>query len=195
MKLLYLLYLFIILVVIYIFIQSSQDTTKEKFINSNYTRQKLQYKVKEDVYMNFLGNLNDSFGKHLKEVSKDSTSPIRQKALCDDRVRKEVQSNALNEAFDKVIPKNNDDSVLFDKSIPKISQIPFTLSKHTDRQCPDRASALCDLTDPMLYMSQNTNFPSRWIFKPYRDTSLPKHTDLKCWSNMLNCCKTNLSYT
>jgi hypothetical protein len=190
MRVLYLLFVILCIYLLYTFTQPTQP--KEKFINSNYKRQKLPYKVKEDIYMNFLGDLNDSFGKHLKEVSKDSTSPIRQKALCDDRVRKEVQSKALNEAFDKVIPKNIDDSVLFDKHIPKISQIPFTLSKHTDRQCPDRASALCDLTDPMLYISQNTRFPPRWIFKPYRDTPLPKHTDLKCWSNMNNCCKNNL---
>ncbi len=52
--------------------------------------------------MNFLGDVNDSFRKHLQEVSKDSNSPIRQKAMCDDRVRIQVQSKAINEAFDKV---------------------------------------------------------------------------------------------
>lgn len=181
-----LLYLLVILVVIYIFIQSSQDTTKEKFINSNYTRQKLPYKIKEDVYMNFLGDLNESFGKHLKEVSKDSTSPIRQKALCDDRVRKEVQSKALNEAFDKVQEKYiGKDSQLFDNA----SQLPFNSS--STRTCANKASQLCDLTDPMLYMSQRTYFPPRWI-GPYKNVLLPKHTNLKCWSNMLNCCKNNL---
>lgn len=185
-----LLFVILCIYVLYTFTQQPSQS-KEKFINSNYTRQKLPYKVKEDVYMHFLGDINNSFRKHLTEVSKDSTSPIRQKALCDDRVRKEVQSKALNEAFDKVIPKNIDDSVLFDKHIPKISQIPFTLSKHTDRQCPDRASALCDLTDPMLYISQNTRFPPKWI-GPYKNVLLPKHTNLKCWSNMVNCCKTNL---
>jgi|LakMenEpi03Aug12_release.lakeMendotaPanAssembly.Ray.scaffolds.fasta_scaffold474194_2 hypothetical protein len=190
MKILYLLYLLVILFVLYTFIQPVQDITKEKFINSNYTRQKLPYKVKEDVYMNFLGDLNDSFGTHLKDASKDSTSPIRQKALCDDSVRKEVQSKALNEAFDKVQEKDIDkDSKLFDINIPQISQITFKVDNN--RTCANKASQLCDLTDPMLYMSQNTRFPPKWI-GPYKNVLLPKHTDLKCWSNMINCCKNNL---
>jgi hypothetical protein len=191
MKVLYLLYLLVILCIYVLYTLTQPTQSKEKFINSNYKRQKLPYKVKEDVYMNFLGDLNDSFGKHLKEVSKDSTSPIRQKALCNDSVRKEVQSKALIDAFKKVQEKNIDkNSKLFDTNIPQISQITFKVDNN--RTCANKASQLCDLTDPMLYMSQNTNFPPRWIFKPYRDTPLPKHTDLKCWSNMNNCCKTNL---
>ena len=70
MRVLYLLFVILCIYLVYTFSQPLQS--KEKFINSHYTRQKLPYKVKEDVYMNFLGDLNDSFGKHLKEVSKDS---------------------------------------------------------------------------------------------------------------------------
>ncbi len=188
MRLMYLLFVILCIYLLYTFSQSSQS--KEKFINSDYKRQKLLYKVKEDVYMNFLGDLNDSFGKYLKEVSKDSTSPIRQKALCDDRVRKEVQSKALIDAFKKVQEKNIDkDSKLFDINIPEISKIKFKVDN--DRTCGNKASQLCDLTDPMLYISQNTRFPPRWI-GPYKNVPLPKRTDLKCWSNMNNCCKTNL---
>lgn len=176
-----------IILIVYLFIQNRKT---ENFVNSPYKRQKVPYPIKQDPYMNFLGDLNDSFGKHLKEVSKDSNSPIRQKALCDDRVRKEVQSKALIDAFKKVQEKDiSKDSKLFDNNIPEISKITFKVVN--DRTCANKASQLCDLTDPMLYMSQNLNFPPRWIFKPYRDTSLPKHTNLKCWSNMLNCCKTN----
>lgn len=180
--------LIIICIVLFLIFTSSKET----YINSEYNQQLLQDKPKEDVYMTFLGNLNDSYGKHLKEVSKDSDSPIRQKALCDDRVRRQVQSKALDEAFDKVPDMNITDSDLFDKEIPNDSKIPFLLSKKTTRQCPNKASTLCELTEPMLYMSQNTRFPPRWIFKPYKDVSLPKHTNLKCWDNMLNCCKKNL---
>jgi len=183
------LYLFVILC-IYILYTFTQQPIQEKFINSDYKRQKLPYNVKEDAYMNFLGDLNDSFGKHLKEISKDSTSPIRQKALCDDHVRKEVQSKALIDAFTKVTEKNIDkDSKLFDTNIPQISQITFKVDDN--RTCANKASQLCDLTDPMLYISQNTLFPPRWI-GPYKNELLPKHTDLKCWSNMVNCCKKNL---
>lgn len=182
----YLLILGIILI-FYLF-----NNSKENYINSSYNRQMLQYKPKEDVYMTFLGNLNNAYNKYLNEVSKDSTSPIRQKTLCDDRIRRQVQSNALDEAFDKVPDMNIDESELFDKRIPTESKIPFELTKKTARQCTNKASTLCELTDPMLYMSQNTSFPPRWIFKPYKDVNLPKHTNLKCWDNMLNCCKKNL---
>jgi hypothetical protein len=188
MKLLYYLFVILCVYVLYIFTQPTQP--KEKFINSDYKRQRLPYKVKEDVYINFLGGLNDSFGKYLKEVSKDSTSPIRQKTLCDDRVRKEVQSKALIDAFTKVQEKDIDkESELFDTNIPQISKITFKVEDNTT--CTNKASQLCELTDPMLYMSQNTRFPPRWI-GPYKKVQLPTHTNLKCWSNMVNCCKTNL---
>lgn len=180
----------IVYILLLVFLILWLNSDKEKFVNSPYKRQKLPYKAKQDVYMNFLGDLNDSFGKHLKEASKNSNSPIRQKALCDDRVRKEVQSKALIDAFKKVQEKDiSKDSKLFDTNIPQISKLHFKTS--ANRICANKASQLCDLTDPMLYMSQNPRFPPRWLFKPYRDTPLPKHTDLKCWSNMLNCCKTN----
>jgi len=180
----------IVYILLLVFLILCFDSNKETFINSPYKRQKIPYKVKQDPYMNFLGDLNESFNKHLKEVTKDSNSPIRQKALCDDRIRKQVQSKALIDAFKKIKEKNIDkDSKLFDTNIQQSSKIQFKTS--ANRTCANKATQLCDLTDPMLYMSQNPRFPPRWIFKPYRDTSLPKHTDLKCWSNMLNCCKTN----
>jgi len=169
------------------------NLSKEMYTNSEYNKKRLPYKPKDDVYMTFLGNLNDSYNKHLKEISKDSNSPIRQKALCNDRIRKQVQSKALNEAFDKVPDMNVSESELFDKEIPQYSKIPFILEKKTERQCSNKASTLCELTEPMLYMSQNTRFPPRWIFKPYKSVALPKHTNLKCWDNMLNCCKKNLN--
>jgi hypothetical protein len=187
MKILYLLYLLVVLFVLYTF---TQLTDKEKFINSDYKRQKLPYKVKEDVYMNFLSDLNDSFGKHLKELNKDSISPIPQKALCDDSIRKHIQSKTLVDAFTKVSEKNIDkDSILFDTNIPQISKITFKVDDN--KICSNKASQLCDFIDPMLYISQNTNFPPKWI-GPYKNVPLPKHTNLKCWSNMVNCCKTNL---
>jgi hypothetical protein len=163
-----------IILIIYVYFQNQQS---EKFINSNYKRQKLSYKVKEDVYMNFLGDLNDS------------TLLIGQKALCDYHIRKEIQSKSLIDAFKKVQEKKDKDSKLFDINIPEISKIKFTLDYN--RTCANKASQLCDLTDPMLYISQTTLFPPKWI-GPYKNVPLPKHIDLKCWSNMNNCCKTNL---
>ena len=164
-------------------------SNNETYTNINYETQKLPYKVKDDVYMSFLDELNNSFKKHLEDFNKNNISPIRQKVLCDDHIRKEVESKALIDAFKKVPEKNiQKDSVLFNINIP--SNIDFTINDK--RECANKASYLCDITEPMLYISQNTNFPPRWIFKPYSDVDLPKHMDLKCWSNMLNCCKNNI---
>lgn len=172
---------------------SRQEDLKESFQNYNYDKhdkydkQIIKYPVKEDVYMKFLGDLNESYDKYLKEVNKDSNSPIKQKALCDDRIRIKVQTQALKDAYSRVPEKDIDkDSELFDKNIPPQLKLDFDIKNN--RTCSNKASHLCDLTNPMLYMSQNTYFPPRWIFKPYKDVPLPKHTDLKCWNNMLNCC-------
>jgi hypothetical protein len=175
----------------------------ETFVNTNVINpnisyneykqlRKIKHQLKDDYYMNFMGDLNTSYNKYLKEANKESNSPIKQKALCDDRVRIKVQKDALNEAFNKVPEKDLDkDSKLFDKNVPESSKIDFYVGKN--RVCGNKASHLCELTNPMLYMSQNPHFPPRWIFKPYRDVPLPKHTDLKCWNNMLNCCKTHIN--
>jgi hypothetical protein len=180
-------YILIILFIVYILY-----TTYESYENiSDYDIYKLKYKVKDDEYMNFLGNLNDSFKKYLQEATKGSSTPIRQKILCDDKIRQQVQSKALIDAFKTVKEKNIDyDSNLFDKNIPPYSKIPFSIEDE-NQVCRNKASQLCERTDPLLYLSQNTNFPPRWLFKTYKNVPLPKHTDLKCWSNMLNCCKTN----
>ncbi len=186
-------YLYIILLIVFIyFISSSVETFKNQDDYNQYRTKILKITPKKDDYMEFLGNLRDSYDKYLKEETKNSNTPIRQKIMCDDRIRKRIMSQALNDAFDTVKPLSVEDSQLFDKNIPDISKVPFTLTQKTDRQCPNRSSTLCERTDPMLYMSQNTRFPPRWIFKPYKDIPLPKHTDLNCWNNMLNCCKKNV---
>lgn len=190
-------FIYVILICIFIYIvfliQRKESFSNTNVINPNISYneykhlKKINYPVKEDVYMNFMGDLNQSFNKYLKEVSKDSNSPIKQKALCDDRVRIKVQTDALKDAFKKVPQKDIDkESELFDKNIPKSSTIDFKIDEN--RSCSNKASHLCERTNPMLYMSQNPRFPPRWIFKPYKNVQLPKHTDLKCWNNMNNCC-------
>lgn len=181
-------YILIILFVLYI-----SYTTYESYENiTDYDIYKLKYKVKDDEYMNFLGNLNDSFKNYLQEATKGSSIPIRQKILCDDHIRQQVHSKALLDTFKTVKEKNiDDDSNLFDKNIPNYSKLQFNIEDE-NQICRNKASQLCERTDPLLYINQNTNFPPRWLLKTYKDVSLPKHTDLKCWSNMLNCCKTNV---
>lgn len=190
--------IYVVIIVICIFFIISLFNNKEQFTNTNVINpnvsyneykqlRKINYPVKDDFYMNFMGDLNDSYNKYLKEVNKDSNSPIKQKALCDDRIRIKVQTNALKDAFKKVPQKDVDkESKLFDQNIPESSKLDFKVNE--DRACSNKSEHLCERTNPMLYMSQNPYFPPRWIFKPYKNVPLPKHTDLKCWSNMNNCC-------
>ena len=189
---------FFIIFIVFILIIITFFNNKENFTNTNVVNpnstyneykqlRKINYPIKDDYYMNFMGDLNDSFNKYLKEVNHNSKSPIKQRALCDDRIRIKVQTNALKDAFQKVPQKEIDkESELFDKNIPKISKIDFKVDEN--RTCSNKSSHLCERTNPMLYMSQNPYFPPRWIFKPYKNIPLPKHTDLKCWNNMNNCC-------
>jgi len=170
----------IIIIFVLVYILSSQYI--ESF--ANYESKRLPYSTKEDVYMNFLDNLKDSFKNYITEENYRTNFSIPQRVLCDDDLRKKIQKNALLDAFKTVPQKEIDkDSSLFDKN--------KGLLYATSDNCGDKATYLCELTNPMLYMSQNPYFPPRWI-GPYKKVQLPKHTDLKCWNNMRNCCKTNV---
>ena len=132
-------FIYVILICIFIYfvfiMQRKESFSNTNVINPNISYneykhlKKINYPVKEDVYMNFMGDLNQSFNKYLKEVSKDSNSPIKQKALCDDRIRIKVQTDAVKDAFKKVPQKDIDkESELFDKNIPKSSTSDFKIN-------------------------------------------------------------------
>jgi hypothetical protein len=58
--------------------------------------------------------------------------------------------------------------------------------------CLYKSYKLSEYTNPRLYLSSdNTRFPPRWIFQPYKNTPLPKTTNLKLWTDMYNCCQNN----
>jgi hypothetical protein len=171
----------------------TQFNTYEHFTNTIVVKYRDTHKnkrvknLKKDIYMDFLGDLNDSFKKHLdKHTDANNIGPIKQKTLCDDKVKIEIQSAAVNDAFNK-IPSDIDifKSPVFDK---KPSDLDFIDS--SKNECLYKAQHISEYTNPMFYLSESIYFPPLWI-GPYKDTPLPKHTNLKQWSNMHNCCKNN----
>ena len=115
----------------------------------------------------------------------------------------EIQKNALQDGFDKInvtnllkkydITNNTINNTINDTNIKnyiKDYEID-TFIKSKNKDCLYKSNHLCELTNPMLYLSENKYFPPRWIFKPYSNVPLPKHIDLKCWNNMFNCCNKN----
>lgn len=58
--------------------------------------------------------------------------------------------------------------------------------------CVYKSNQLSQYTNPRLYLSSdNTRFPPRWLVKTYKNTPLPKTTNLKLWTDMYNCCQNN----
>jgi hypothetical protein len=152
-------------------------------------------KLKDDRYMDFLQDLDFKFKEKLDELNvKQHTTnlPFKQKVLCDDRLNKQTQSEALDYAFSK--QPNYSKSELTDKKILNTNdpQITFDFQKKYlkgEDLCVHKASSLCERSNPMYYLSETRTFPPRWIFKPYENMELPQHVDLNCFNRMYNCCK------
>lgn len=176
------------IIVIIIFIKPNIN---EDFTDINTIKYKDTYKnksvknLKKDIYMDFLGDLNNSFKVHLDNHN-DSNSPIKQKVMCNDKIKIDIQSSALKDAFNKV-PSDIDifNSPVFDKSESKLD-----FKDNSKNQCLYKAQHISEYTNPMFYLSESIYFPPKWL-GPYKDIPLPKHTNLKQWSNMHNCCKLN----
>ena len=160
-------YLLILILILTLILVNTNLT--ETFVNHEYQRQILKYKPKDDAYMDFLSDLNSSFKENLDKATdlNGQITPIKQKVLCNDTIRKDIEIKSLKMAFDKIGTGKAD--------------------------CAYKSNHLCELTNPMLYLTETKNFPPRWIFKPYAKVALPKYTYLKCWNNLMNCCQTKIS--
>lgn len=197
-----LLLVIIIYIIIYPFINTNKYKIKEHFTQYEepYKQQIISYTPKKSDYMEFLGNLNDSYHTYLQKYKKDSKLPLPQKLLCDDKIKIQIQKSSLQDAFNKInvnelMKKYNLDTTgttgtTHIKDYTKDYELDKFI-KPVNKDCLYKSNHLCELTNPMLYLSENKYFPPRWIFKPYKNTNLPKHIDLKCWNNMFNCCNKN----
>jgi hypothetical protein len=185
----YFTFTFITIIIILLVILNKSNTREDFTLNDiKYKEQKIKYPIKEDLYMNFLEDLNDSFKKNIDKINTNKKSPIKQISLCDNKVKIEIQRKALNQAFSKIPSDSKEifNSPVFDKSPSELDFIDNSKNK-----CLYKANHISEYTNPMFYLSQNIYFPPRWIFKPYKNIPLPKHTNLKQWTSMYNCCKGN----
>jgi hypothetical protein len=123
--------------------------------------------LKEQRYLHFLSDVNDSVKEQMPK-----TGVFR--GSCDDKVNIDIQKKVLNRAYMKVI-KDNGLIKDFQKDV-----------------CVSAANYLCEMTDPTLYLSQS-RMPPRWMMKSYRDVHLPKNTDLACFVSNYNCCKKSMT--
>lgn len=145
--------------------------------------------LKEDHYMDFLQNLNDSFNNELTKLNGNNTSqsPFKQKALCNPNTNKKVLSKALTDAFNK--ESNDFNKVQLATINQLISKDPAIFKSQIDNDvCVRKADTLCQRTNPFNYINNAKNtFPPRWL-GPYKNVELPKETDPNCWNQMYSCC-------
>jgi len=183
----YIVIVFVIVVLFYLYLYKNIEGF-ESIQSIKYKNKLIEYPIKQDVYMNFLGDLNNSFKKNLDNVTINKNLPIKQVALCDNKVKIKVERKALNDAFEKIPSDSKEifNSPIFGK-LP--SELEFT--DNSKNKCLYKANHISEYTNPMFYLSENIYFPPKWI-GPYKNTPLPKHTNLKQWSNMYNCCKGNI---
>lgn len=143
-------------------------------LHDEYSNRKIKYQIKEDSYMNFLVNLNNNFKTQIQSVGGKA-------ALCNINVKNTIEKKALKNSF-KNIPINTIKSDIY------IEDNIENLNKSLDN-CVYKANTLSEVTDPKLYLtSGQIYFPPKWI-GPYKNTQLPKKTNLKRWNNLYNCCK------
>lgn len=154
----------------------------ENFIEiSKYKKFKMENKLKDHDYLNFLERLNNSYQSKIKQ---NGNSPF--KVICDDNKNKNITKIALTEAFDKV-PSTN---LIIQETIRQlVSKDPGVYKSPIDTDiCVQKADLLCQHTNPGNYINTTTKtFPSRHL-GPYKNTGLSRITDLNCWNKMYSCC-------
>lgn len=160
-------FVILIFLILLSYLLYSQRQVKEHFqtIPNTYDTQSVDVPLKQDVYMNFLDTLNTNY-KHMDTL----------------------ENKSLDEAF-ATVPGDGKEifaSSLFVKEEPSIDFV-----DKSKNDCLYKANHISEYTNPMFYLSETKYFPPRWIVKTYKDIPLPKHTNLKQWQNMFNCCKLN----
>lgn len=167
-------YLLIVFIIILVIITNLLDRSSEKFesikpLNLEYKKIILPNETiknfKKDNYMNFIRNVNNKLEEKLQ--------------TCDNN---NLKSDALKFAFEKT-PLENSYS-----KIEKTVWDPIPTGIPNNDMCVNKSVNICEFTDPNLYVTSNQiYFPPRWI-GPYKNDTLPKHTDLNCYNRMYNCC-------
>jgi hypothetical protein len=169
-------YIFIFLIIIFVYLNFTFIENFSDITSYMYLKEKIQpnFNIKQDKFMNFLENINNSLQDDFKLKTKDT---------------EKIKINALNYAFDK---EPNYNSVQLDTISRLTSKDPSIFNSQVDiDKCVTKADLLCQRTNPYLYLNDATKFPPRWI-GPYKNTQLLKETNLSCWNDIYNCCKKNI---
>lgn len=181
------LFLIIIFILVFILQNNKLENFKDTSLyytnlqDSKYNKFKLQAKLNDNHYLNFLERLNNSYQS---KISKDINSPL--KVTCDDNKMKNITIASLTDAFDKE-PSTNKVTQNTIKQLISKDVVIFNSQINSD-VCVHKSDLLCQHTNPGNYINTITKtFPSRHL-GPYKNTELSKITDLNCWNKMYSCC-------
>ena len=148
---------------------------KELFINYNsFERYLIKDDVKNGLLRDFLGDLNNELLKYYESNASNG--------ICDNN----VENISLHNAFNKI--SHQSDTEINTKNILNTKDPQIMFESNTNDYCINKASNLCETANPYFYLSESQNFPAKWI-GPYKDTPLPKSTNLTCFNKMYDCCK------
>ena len=149
---------------------------KEEFTNDNeFNKYLINNDSKDSLLRDFLRDLNDNVNLQLSDTNIDKCVE-----------NQKVSNESLRYAFTK-IPSQSDTEIQTKNILnTKDPQLSFQTSFNDD--CVNKANNLCEITNPYFYLSESQTFPAKWI-GPYKDTQLPKGTNLTCFNKIYDCCK------
>ena len=140
----------------------------EHFIDfHNINNYHLDKMVDDNIYLNFLENLDNN-------SIKTKIGPYKTVSI-------ENQKKALDKSFKSInVDENSIDLTILTDNTP-------ILYKNTSDHCDIKATKLCEHTNPYQFLVNTKNVA------PFRknNDNLAKETDLHCWTSMYNCCKNN----
>lgn len=165
--------LFIIGIFVFVFLYQRKESFISNY-NDKYEKYKYDLPNKKQIYLNFLGNLYDNY--------KLKKSKIPNEDICNPAIQELLENETLKETYSKYSYSPNNNFSNENIVIPNV---------HQDK-CISIANYLCDTTDPSIYMSENPYFPARWLMNTYKNTPVPKMTNLNCFKTNYMCCKKSM---
>lgn len=115
---------------------------------------------------------------------------INSKTISDEN---KFSNDRYNSKIDPSLKIQNNKKIIQDIKFQDDPGFNYSIEKDDNLDhCLYKANFLSEYTNPKLYLSSdNTRFPPRWLVKTYKNTPLPKTTNLKLWTDMYNCCQNN----
>lgn len=153
---------------------------------------KLNIQVQKNALNNKYPNLLVFEGDQIKNVDQEAyINDLPFKTAISDENK--FSDNWYNSKIDPNLKIQNKTKIIQDIKFQDDPDFNYSIEKDDDLDpCLYKSYQLSQYTNPRLFLSSdNTRFPPRWIFPPYKNTPLPKTTNLKLWTDMYNCCQNN----